>query len=75
MAMMGQNIGAGNLARVHEAFKTAAFMGAGSAAVVGLLAFLFAHNIVGAFTHDPVVVAYAVQYFHIVPLGYVACPA
>ncbi len=71
MAMMGQNIGAGNFTRVHDAFKTAALMGSGAAAIVGLLVFFFAHNIVGSFTQDPVVVAYAVKYFHIVPLGYV----
>lgn len=70
MAMMGQNIGAGNLGRVREAFKTAASLGAGSALLVSALSFSFAHHIVGAFTQDPTVVAYTVRYFHIVPLGY-----
>jgi len=70
MAMMGQNIGAGNLPRVREAFKTAALLGAGSATVISVLAFFFAHNIVRAFTDDPLVTGYAVQYFHTVPLGY-----
>lgn len=70
MAMMGQNIGAGNIKRVREAFNTAAGLGAGAAIFVSVLSFFFAQHIVGAFTSDPVVTAYAVKYFHIVPLGY-----
>jgi putative MATE family efflux protein len=71
MAMMGQNLGAGNLDRVRQAFKTATTLGAGSALVISLLAFFLAHLIVGAFTDDAVVTDYAIGYFHIVPLGYV----
>lgn len=70
MAMMGQNIGAGKIKRVREAFQTAACLGAGSAILISVLSFFFAHHIVAAFTSDPVVTEYAVKYFHIVPLGY-----
>jgi Na+-driven multidrug efflux pump len=70
MAMMGQNIGAGKLDCVRDAFKNAALMGGGSALLISLLAFTFAPLIVGAFTDDLTVGSYAVQYFHIVPLGY-----
>jgi Na+-driven multidrug efflux pump len=70
MAMMGQNIGAGKVKRVRDAFKTAALLGVGSATLISVLAFFLAEKIVGAFTQDPIVTAYAVKYFHIVPLGY-----
>jgi putative MATE family efflux protein len=70
MSMIGQNIGAGKQERVREVLKTSVYYGAGSALVFSLLVFVFAPLIVGIFTNDPKVTEYALQYFHIVPLGY-----
>lgn len=70
MAMMGQNIGAGNMERVNEIFKTVVKLGAGAALLFGLCSALFAPHIVGVFTNDPTVTEYALQYFRIVPFGY-----
>ncbi len=70
MAMMGQNIGAGNRQRIKEVFNTAVLYGAGTALVFGLLAYLFAPLIIEMFTTDTTVTHYTLQYFHIVPLGY-----
>lgn len=70
MAMIGQNIGAGNKQRVRQIFNTAVVFGAGTALVFGLLAFALAPLIVKLFTTDTIVTAYALQYFHIVPIGY-----
>ena len=70
MAMMGQNIGAGNFERVREIFKTVVRLASGAALAFGALAFVFAPLIVGVFTRDKTVTEYALQYFRIVPLGY-----
>lgn len=71
MSMIGQNIGAGKHDRVREVLKTSIFYGSGSALVFSLLAFIFAPFIVEVFTTDLLVTEYALQYFRIVPLGYV----
>jgi Na+-driven multidrug efflux pump len=70
MAMIGQNVGAGNHERVCEVFKTSVWYGVGTALLLSLLAFVFAPNIVGVFTQDPTVVQYTLRYFRIVPIGY-----
>lgn len=68
MAMIGQNIGAGNLKRAKEAFHHALRFGFIGAAGLGVLAALFARVIVRAFTDDPTVTAYAVSYMRLVAL-------
>lgn len=70
MAMMGQNIGAGNMERVNEIFRTVIKLGAGAALVFGAISALLAPYIVGVFSTDPTVTNYALLYFYIVPLGY-----
>jgi putative MATE family efflux protein len=70
MAMMGQNVGAGNFERVREIFRTVVRLAAGTALGFAALAFIFAPLIVGVFTDDPTVTEYALQYFRIVPFGY-----
>lgn len=71
MSMIGQNIGAGNHDRVREVLNISIRFGSGSAFIFSLFAFIFAPLIVGTFTTDPLVTDYALQYFRIVPLGYV----
>ncbi len=70
MAMIGQNIGAGNKERARKIFNTAVLFGSGAALTFGIMAFTLAPLIVGIFTTDPTVTAYTLQYFRIVPLGY-----
>jgi putative MATE family efflux protein len=71
MSMIGQNVGAGNHERVQDVLKSALYYGAGAALVCSVGAFVLAPLIVGVFTSDPLVTAYALSYFRIVPLGYV----
>ena len=71
MSMIGQNIGAGKHDRVREVLKISVRYGAGSAFVFSLLSIVFASLIISLFTSDPLVTDYALQYFRIVPLGYV----
>lgn len=70
MAMMGQNIGAGNMERTRQSFKKALVYGSAGAAVVGLLAALFPGPVIRIFTDDPTVTAYATSYLHTVTLSY-----
>lgn len=70
MAMIGQNVGANKHERVDEVLKLAVYYGSGAALLCSVLAFVFAPFIVGVFTTDPEVTSYALQYFHIVPIGY-----
>lgn len=70
MAMMGQNMGAGNIARAREAFNksiTYAFIGAGG---LGLIAAIFANPIIAVFTDDTTVTAYTYSYMWTVALSY-----
>ncbi|HEY4517309.1 MAG TPA: MATE family efflux transporter [Candidatus Paceibacterota bacterium] len=68
MAMMGQNIGAGNMARAREAFQKALKYSFFGAMGVGVLAALLGGFIVGAFTSDPVVTDYTYSYLWTVAL-------
>ena len=70
MALIGQNIGAGNIPRAKESFGKAlkyAFVGA---AGLGILAALFAVPIIRIFTDDPTVTKYATSYLWSVALSY-----
>ncbi|WP_448249513.1 MATE family efflux transporter [Thalassotalea agariperforans] len=71
MSMIGQNIGAGNHDRVSAVLNISVRYGSGSALIFSLLVFIFAPYIVAIFTTDPLVSEYALQYFRIVPLGYI----
>lgn len=70
MAMMGQNIGAGNIERSRLAFNKAitfAFIGSAS---IGLLSAFFARQIIEVFTQDDTVREYAYSYMWTVALSY-----
>lgn len=70
MAMIGQNIGAGNKERAEEALRLAFLYGIGAAIAFGVAAILAANLIVGTFTADATVTEYALQYIWIVALSY-----
>lgn len=70
MAMIGQNIGAGNKRRAQEILNTAVLLGAGAAFAFAVTAYVLAPLIVEAFTTDATVTVYTLQYFRIVPFGY-----
>ena len=70
MAMMGQNVGAGNFERAREAFNKALKYGVAGASGVGILVAVFASLVVGIFTQDPVVTDYARSYMWTVALSY-----
>ena len=70
MAVIGQNIGAGNLNRAWETYKMALTYSAGAALVLGLLAIAGAKFIVAIFTSDPAVVASVTSYILVVGLSY-----
>ena len=70
MAMMGQCIGAEDLERTKVVLATALRFAIGIALALGLIAALFAHQIIAIFTKDPIVTAYTLSYFHIVALSY-----
>ena len=68
MAMIGQNLGAGNLNRAKEVLSKALKYGFCAAAGLGVLVAIFAVPIVHAFTTDPQVVKDTVSYLRIVAL-------
>jgi len=70
MSLIGQNIGAGNIARAREAFKRSLLYGAGASAGFGLLCMALAVFITKIFTTDPVVTGYSLSYIWIVALSY-----
>lgn len=70
MALIGQNIGAGNLARAKESFKKALQYGALGAGGLGLIGALFAVPIVRVFTTDPTVTKYTLSYLWSVTFSY-----
>ncbi len=70
MAMMGQNIGAEKLDRAKQVLRTALKYSSGIALVLGIIVAVFAPQIVGAFTTDPVVTDYALQYMRVVSFSY-----
>jgi len=70
MSLIGQNMGAGNIARANEIFKKAVLLGFCSGTFLGLLLIVFGKYIIQVFTSDPVVVNYALSYLWIVALSY-----
>lgn len=68
MAMIGQNMGAGNAKRAQEVFRKALAYGFTAAAGLGILAALFAGGIIKVFTDDVVVTNYTLSYLWIVAL-------
>lgn len=70
MAMMSQSMGAGKMERANEVFKKAVLIAFFSSTSLGLLMLLLGKYLIGAFTADPTVIAYAMQYLFIVALTY-----
>lgn len=70
MAIMGQSIGGGNLARANQAFGTALKYASVAAAALGILAAIFAYPIIRFFTDDEVVASYGRSYMWSVALSY-----
>lgn len=70
MAMIGQNIGAGNLERSKEVLNKALKYAFGAATGLGIMVAVFAGTIIGVFTTDPVVTQYAHSYMWTVALTY-----
>lgn len=70
MAMMGQTIGAEDLARAKKIFHTAVLYAGSAALALAGAVFLLAPFIIAAFTDDPTVTAYTLQYMRIVSLSY-----
>jgi len=70
MAMIGQNIGAGNKERAQAAFWAAIKYGFLGALGLGIAAALFAKPLIAIFTTDPLVTQYASQYMLVVAFSY-----
>lgn len=70
MAMIGQNIGAGNLERSKEVLNKALKYSFVSATGLGILVALLADIIIAVFTNDPLVTKYARAYMWTVALTY-----
>ena len=68
--MVGQNLGAGHPERAEKAVWTAAFYNMLFLGSVGVVFLAFARPIVGLFTPDPTVGAYAVSCLRVVSLGF-----
>lgn len=70
LALIGQNMGAGNFKRAREAFQTALQYAVVAAASLGVLAAIFAGVITRTFTSDASVTGYAMSYIWVVSLSY-----
>jgi len=70
MALIGQNMGAGNFTRAREAFNKALIYGIGTAIAIGFLAILAAPMIAHIFTTDPIVTQYVNSYILYIALSY-----
>ena len=70
MAMIGQNIGARNLARARQAFYKALFYSMAASAGMGVLAALFAGPLIKIFTSDAEVLGYTNSYMRSVAFSY-----
>jgi putative MATE family efflux protein len=68
--LVGQSLGALKPERAEKAVWTAAFYNAGFLTLVGILLTIFANQIVGIFTTEPVVLSYATDCLRIVSLGF-----
>ena len=68
--IVGQNWGAGLIARVHEAINASIAVNFIWSFVVAIVFAVFAHSIGSQFTDDPVILHYIVLYFWMVPITY-----
>lgn len=70
LALIGQNMGAGNPERARRSYRTALVFALSFGTGLGILAVAFAGPIARTFTDDPVVIGYATRYLRSVPLSY-----
>ena len=70
LALIGQNMGAGNPERARRSYRTALVFALSFGSALGLLTVVFSGPIARAFTDDPVVIGYALRYLRSVPLSY-----
>jgi len=70
-AVVGQNLGAGEIKRVHETVKWAVLLSAGITFVVSVVAFAWPRLLMVPFTRDPAVVAEGSSYLRFMAFGYV----
>ncbi len=70
LAMLGQNTGAGQFARVRAAYRATLGWGFGIATIFGFAVVAFHNQIIGVFTTDPRVSEYARAYFLTIPFTY-----
>ncbi len=70
LALLGQNMGARKFARVRGGYRLSLGLAFGSATLLGLLAAAFRNPLIGLFTGDPQVTAYARAYFLTVTFSY-----
>lgn len=70
MAMIAQNIGAEKLDRAKEILRKALIYSSAIALGLGIVAAVFAHQIIGAFTTDPTVTEYSLWYMRTVAFSY-----
>ena len=64
--MVGQNWGADRKTRARKSVTAAVWMSLASTAVLGVIAFLAARNLIGLFSPDPEVVSYGVRFIQII---------
>jgi len=70
MAMLGQNLGAGKISRAIKAYKTALLQGFLIAGGFGVIAAIFAKQIVMIFTTEPLVIEYTLSYLYTMPFSF-----
>jgi putative MATE family efflux protein len=70
LALLGQNTGARRFDRVRAGFRLSLALSLGAATLLGLLAAAFRNPLIGLFTRDPQIAAYARAYFLTVTFSY-----
>ena len=70
LALLGQNTGARRFERVRAGFHLSLALSFGAATLLGFLAAVFNRPIIGIFTRDPQITAYARAYFLTVTFSY-----
>ncbi len=70
-AVVGQNLGAGEIKRVHETVKWSVLLAGGITLVVSLVALIWPRALMVPFTQDPVVIAEGAAYLRYMAFGYV----
>ena len=70
MALLGQNIGAGNIERAKAAYRKAMVYSFALATLFGAFSALFPSQMIGIFTTDPIVIQYATSYLLLSPFSF-----